>query len=330
MNNTVRSVMIDNWSMMELVSAWKRKDKVPLQLHEFLSAIVIWDEVLYPNNGFNEWNNEPNPFSTALTCIDASDRSFIYNARRIVDNVIYSLPEVNDNEETSHFSWIQNHIIGKKRDPIADSAISYWLLCQDQSCDYLPSPARKAFIKQFIDSSRNSLEFSRLDVIKQLDKQWVENIKEVFKGLGRNSVNIEFPLLSHFIIHNKEKGIPLIVSALHMSEEGVFVHFREYLAAIEKAICDYNINQVRYLTRNISDVTSNIFNLDKKNIASVGVELFPTPAFSVETDLKKPVKKSGLSLLYDIGKFANALESISPYSNDEYWELLCTPEVIDS
>ena len=45
-----------------------------------------------------------------------------------------------------------------------------------------------------------------------------------------------------------------------MSEEGVFVHFREYLAAIEKAICDHNINQVRYLARNISDVTSNIFN----------------------------------------------------------------------
>lgn len=46
MNNTVRSVMIDNWNMVELVSAWKRKEKVPLQLHEFLSAIVLWDEVL--------------------------------------------------------------------------------------------------------------------------------------------------------------------------------------------------------------------------------------------------------------------------------------------
>ena len=322
MVNAFRSVMIDNWTMSQLVSDWKRRSKVPLQYHELLSAIVLWDEVLYPDNGFAQWKEENNPFSAALTCVETNDRPFLLEARKKIDILHKSQSVEQRTDDSTHLDWIQNNIIKINRNLIEESTMSYWLYCQDQSCDYLPAPDRREYMKRFMSSRENPLQYFRLDVIRQFDKTWAERIEEILRILGDNTRRIEFPLLSHFIIRNREEKCPLIISALHMSCEGAFVRFREFLDEIDRAINEDDINQVLYLTKNIRDATNEIFKLDRDNITSVDVGLFPNPGITIGAELRMPRRRSGLSMLYDIGQFTKSLKTIKPYSDKEYWDFL--------
>lgn len=320
----MREIMIDNWTMMELVSAWAQKGEVPFQYHEFLSVLVLWDRMLYPDNGFTQWHNIESPFSVALTCVEGNDNQYLLKAHEIVDQIKGQNKKSNNPIEQSHFAWIQENILGDEHDHVAESAISYWLYCQDLSCDYLPSPERRDFMRRFYCSSKNLLDYYRLDVMNQFDAAWADSTKEMYGILGRADIRIDFPILSNYIIHNKESNMSLIDSALHMSEQGEFVHFRNYLDDIDDAISTQNWRQVRYLILNIRDITNRIFSLDNLNIGSIGFTILPTPSLSIDTDLRRPKLTSGLSLLNNLGRFTQTEANINRYTNDEYWNMLST------
>lgn len=320
----MRSVMIDNWTMMELVSAWLQRGEVPFQYHEFLSALVLWDRVLYPNNGFTQWNNIENPFSVALTCVEGNDKQYLLKAHEIVGQIKGQSKIPTGIIEQGHFAWIQENILGDEHDLVAESAISYWLYCQDLSCDYLPSPERRDFMRRFYHSSKNLLDYYRLGVMNQFDTAWSDSINEIYEILGRTDIRIEFPILSNYIIHNRDRNMSLIDSALHMSELSEFVHFRKYLDDIDAAISGQEWRKVRYLITNIRDITNRIFDLNSHDIGSIGFTILPTPSVSIDTDMRRPKITNGLSLLNNLGRFAQTEANLNLYTNDEYWDMLAS------
>lgn len=114
----------------------------------------------------------------------------------------------------------------------------------------------------------------------------------------------------------------LIDSALHMSELGEFVHFREYLDAIDAVISGQNWRKVRYLITNSRDITNRIFNLNSHDIGSIDFTILPTPSVSIDTGIRRPKLTNGLTLLNNLGRFAQTEASLNQYTNDEYWDML--------
>ncbi len=108
--------------------------------------------------------------------------------------------------------------------------------------------------------------------------------------------------------------------AFHLKNEGPVIRYRKFLRNIDDSLEKQDWKELKYLLRCSEDAVSSVISMDSKKIASVSVEILPTPRvifnFSGETvkigevpsltlkQFEKHFKKFSLVFLKDITKYA--------------------------
>lgn len=308
----MNNIMVDNWFMEQVVADLRRKKENSSKSYaNLLMAIVLWDEVYYPENTYSSWNSFPSQVQNVLRPIDCRNEE---------ENDCLTWLSCDDHY-MSYDSGFQ--ILRKQKlDIVGAGALRYMKLSNDNECDYLPCEERQYFFSQYDNQHVMQKSLARLKMHGNLDKSIEEYYTDTYKALlDFSDIKLKMPILVNFIFDNTPKGMTPVDYAFHLKNEGAVIKYRKYLSQVEDALEKQNWKDLRFLLRCSSDAVSEITSLDKDNLSSIGVRILPmpsillkydgvsadissTPSFEIKMSIQNPFRRIHLTFLKELTRYA--------------------------
>lgn len=308
----MNNIMVDNWFMEEVVADINdNKIHNSQNYADLLMAIVLWDEVYYPQNTHNWWKSFPSQVQNALQPIeDVAEQGYQSNLQGL--RSMSAMPFI------SYLA--QNAKICS--DIISAAALHYVKLSSKNGCDYLPCKERQSLLLKFMTPQNIQKSLTRLKMQGNLDKSVEEYYHDTYKALlDFSDLKLKMPVLANFILDNTPNEMTPVEYAFHLKNEGAVIKYRQYLNQVEDALEKQNWKDLRFLLRCSNDAVSEVTSLDKKNLGSVKVRLLPTPSillkydgvsanisptpsFEIKMKIQNPFGKIHLTFLKDLTKYA--------------------------
>lgn len=270
----MKSVMIDNWTIEDIAFSGKNMINSP-GFHNIIEAIILWDQVYYPNN-------EKSIFWKYLTQEQKVEK--------------YISPCIEDKKIENIAEQIYYEKYKKKYSKnIAMRAIEYDLLANSMGCDYLPCKARRLFLRDIdyykqdnIIGTISNLKVCKDDIMKFVDKTTQDRLKEFNSSVGSKSIEIKVPILSHYVIGNKPDGKTYFEYAQQLKCKSRIRIFSDYIENVEKEWEYGNFRPYMQLCNDINDIVNDINKIDKKLIFEIMavVKIIPKIEFDI-FDIRK-------------------------------------------
>lgn len=276
----MNAIMVDNWLMEEIVFDSFCPD-MSEEYAKYLTAIVLWDEIYYPQNDLSfVWKQMPGAITSILKPIEDVGEQFEELAKQLYHSQYSNYPEI-----------------------VARGAIRYLLFSNLCNCDYFPSGKRQRFLRE--NRPHEIIKrLTRFDYINILDSEINDCFRQMFEKFGQSDFRIKRPVLVDFIIQNTKPDESYIDSAVRLKKEKEVVQYRRYLSDIEDAIDKRNWNELYEMISYSEDIVRKAINLDKKNIGAIDVTIAPVPSIGFSKSLDLGRRKMHLSFLEDVCKFA--------------------------
>lgn len=311
----MKNIMVDNWFMEEVVADINCNNaRNSRRYADLLMAIVLWDEVYYPENAHNWWKSFPSQVQNVLQPIDDSNEEGFEQATDLYYHYnIYS--------KYAPYEYDYDSCIIRS-DIVESGALRYMMMSNKNGCDYLPCSKRQSFLLQYNNMQIAQRSLIRLKMQGNLDKSIEEYYTDTYRALlDFSDLKLEMPVLVHFIFDNTPNEMTPVDYAFHLKNEGAVIKYRQYLSQVEDALENQNWRDLRFLLRCSSDAVSEITSLDKKNLKSIGIKILPTPSilleynginatissapsFEIKKKIQNPFRKMHLTFLKDLTRYA--------------------------
>lgn len=266
-------VMVDNWFLGEVVRYLRSPEENPSRPYaELLMALVLWDEVCYPENGLSRsWAGNSLP-ADCLCPIDDSRRELADGARELL--MLYA---AGDPGHDPYFLWMQD-----PESIVNAAALRYLMLSAKHGCDYLPSTRRQAFLKAHENPKHMKDLLLRMRMLGTLDEAAEAYYRESLQALlDFSELKLAMPVLADYILDGTPAGMTPVEYALQLRQEGPVIRYRAYLARVEQALEAQDWKQLRQLLAASREAVEGVLALDRKRTGSVTVKLLPTPSVVV-------------------------------------------------
>lgn len=276
--------MVDNWLISEVIRDINviSNDALSKEYGKFISAIVLWDKIYYPNN-------EMTPSFGIMSDVLSTILCPINDANHLFNGDAYVLYEKQYRSDTSEV--------------VAQGAIRYWLLSDYYDCDYLPCDKRQIFLKN-VDSIELNKRISRINCLKYLDDSIDEYFREMLEKVGTTKFSIRYPVLIDYIVQTTTNEMSYIDRALHLKQEGPVYKYREYLSDMEQAFEKSDFRLLNDMKRYSEELVRNIARMDDQNIWTTGLSIFPMLGVSISKGINIKKRKVRLAFLNELGKFS--------------------------
>lgn len=280
----MNAIMVDNWLMQEVMQDFYdyEKQEISDAYARFLSSIVLWDEIYYPENEMTFcWKQLPESLRMILNPIEDTEHLFDAEASRIY----------HDKYSETHSSIV------------AQGAIRYYKLSNHHDLDYLPTKERTDFFAN-TDFLKYYERLNRLNYMETLDSAIDTEHDAMMKQMGVTHFQMKQPVLVDYIIQNAPKDMTYFEYALHLKNEGPVETYRKYLSDVEAAIEKGEGTVLREMSGYSEKLVKDICDMDKKSIGTLGIALYPTQSFSFSTPLKVQKRRIHLTFLRDLVEFS--------------------------
>lgn len=200
----------------------------------FLTAVVLWDEIWSFNKGPFDWDN--------LLGRKASTMSqYLNEIMHQVDPSMIDQNLLNEYHLLTDFTTGPYSFLGMEIDVIyglyvnrslCARTFSYQAISQCLGLPYLAHPFREnSFIREDFQES-----FSRMDVLKRVDKELERYYRHINEELGRNLYQFQYPVLVDMIKQRASTPEEELFAALEIREEPDVLNFRDAMNSIEQAV----------------------------------------------------------------------------------------------
>lgn len=281
----MQGVLIDNWSIENIIDCVYEEDSKSYNKEyiDLLEAIVLWDDLYYPENTYSLWKeyiDQDHSIRKIIKPIQDDEKEFNDEVEEILKGMD------NDNNFTE--------IVNK-------GAVKYVLFSNKNGLNYFPSEKRCVFLEQ--SNLFNGININRFDFVRTLDKEIIKYYEELNDFFGKNVFSFELPLLADFIIQNTPNNMSHIDYAIKLKKDRDVIAYREYLNEIEMAINNGQWKKLFKFKEETKGLVEDIFKA-KEVVDSISVNLLALPSFSIST-ANLPFKKNiHLSFLRKLSKFA--------------------------
>lgn len=299
----MREVLIDNWNLTNANLGEKQINNFPNEsLSDLLSAIVLWDDVYYLDDGFATYGWISTPKGQIL---------------KPMLKPLYLGSVIKEEFENSSNIMYEKDFKSENKKIVAQRALFYHEISKAYGLDYYPIKERA----QFLINSINKIDlWTRDEILKREEREILERIHEF--DSGKESL-IRFPLLSSLIVKNSNGD--LINTALDIKNAKEVKRFRKYMDKIDKEINEGNYSEARYVLSLIPQIVDEIENMDRKLNMAVTLKLKITPgvvSMVTGTVLSNMYMESDL---INLGLICLTLKEILGESNIEISkEITCT------
>ena len=306
----MKRVMVDNWFLKEASEPDENgKPKNPQAYGSLLSALVLWEEVCYPQNPNNAVWAKTEELSACLHPLYDTGSNVRRLSVRLMERFL-----ADDGIPDPYLTWMQD-----PESVVNASALGYLAFSAKNGCDYLPAPQRQRFLEteDYARHVRNLLP--RMRMMGILDEAAEEYYKESYSELlDLSAPELRMPVLGDYIVSASPAGISPLEYALHLRQEGPVIRYRDYLDRLEQAIEQQRWKELRRLLAASREAVAEVLDLDRKGLGSVTVKLLPTPSLvmnygglhgelsakpAFSADLK-PARRMHLSFLRDLTRYA--------------------------
>lgn len=270
---SVNRIMVDNWFLGEVIRYLRAPKENPARPYaELLMALVLWDEVCFPENERSASWADGTELAGCLSPIDDRERAFDDASRELLIGIMQQ-----DELPDPYYLWLRDpeHVVNA-------SALRYLMLSAKHGCDYLPSTQRQAFLRTHENSRYMKGLLARMQMMGQLDERADAYYRESYKALlDFSELKLEMPVLADFIVHSTPAGMTAVEHAMHLRQEGPVIRYRAYLEQVEQALERQDWKTLRSLLAASADAMEEVVGLDRKRLSGVTVKLLPTPSVLV-------------------------------------------------
>lgn len=277
----MNGILLDNWALQDLYSGELKTDTE--RFNELLEAIVLWDNLFYPNNTYSMWwkyISRNHDFINVLKPLPDDEKSFMNESK----DIFYSIG-------TENYT-----------DVVGVGGIRYALLSNKNGLDYFPCSKRSAFLSQskIRDIIPNML--SRYDLMGTFDREVMKYYKELNGFLGNDIIKFDVPILVDFIKYNTPSNMDYVDYALELRKEKSVIKYREYLGEIEQSINSAQWSKVSAFKSATEELVRDI--LRKKSFAySITISILALPSFNIDIPFLSYKKYLHFSFLRELGDF---------------------------
>lgn len=280
-------LLIDNWTMQEIASDLTDlpDEKISAAYAELLTALVLWDEIYYPNNELSQyWRNTglEEELSNFIKPYDDRNQIFMDKAKELY----------------------KNYYLDKGTEVVVSGAIRYLMLSNTLNCDYLAYKLRAKFIDTYNPIKEMSYKINRREYTNFLDKNITEKFEELNEILGRNVFEFDMPVLVDYIIQNTPDNKSYIQYALSLRKEKWVVEYRKFMLEMEKELENCNWKKIFEFQEASRELVNNITKIDKKHIINASVSISVTPSIDVSKEFAVGRKKVNLTFFKKLAEFA--------------------------
>lgn len=283
----MNSLLIDNWTMQEIASNLTDlpDTKISEAYADLLTALVLWDEIYYPNNELSQyWKNTGlgEQLSNFIKPYEDKNQMFLERARELY----------------------KEYYLDKGTEIVVSGAIRYLMLSNSLNCDYLAYKSRAQFINTYNPIKEMSYNINRKEYTNFLDKNIIDKFKELNEILGRNVFEFEMPVLVDYIIQNTPDDMSYIQHALKLRKEKSVIKYRKFMTEMEKELKNCNWKKIFEFQEASRDLVNDITKIDKKHIINVSMSISVTPSLNISKDFVIKNKKINLTFFKKLIKFA--------------------------
>lgn len=272
----MRNVLIDNWSLEELTIDLNNSVKLlrNTAFHNILEAIVLWDNIYFPNNehsGF--WNYMSYEMDFKGFLLEYQDNNEFYNSSELL---------------------YEKYCDEKYTKNLACGAIRYSMLAENLGFDYLPCEKRGQFIREsnicsimteekglYVNGQINNA-ITRKDFCNPINHEVKSYFKEFNDYYGKTVFEFKLPVLANYIINTKPQEMSYFEYAKSLKKSLSVKLFLKYLNDVEAEISKGNFIPCYRFQKDVQELVEDICKMDKKFIFSIGGSLIPKPIINFD------------------------------------------------
>ena len=253
------AVLIDNWNLfnVDIIKNIKGEDIPNNAYSDMLSALVLWDEVYYLDEGV----------STFGWLYSKKGESI----RKILKPLYIDLNIRETFEKSANLIYSSNYE-DKYSKVVAKRAIYYSEISKAFQIDYFPVSQRADFLSKTMTITDL---WTRNEIIKAEEREILLRINQ-FNDSDRS--NIVFPMLTNLIIKNSNNSDNYFETALSIKNTKEVKNFRKYMDKIDQEINRGNISELRYALSLLPEIVNSIQNMDKKIRLTASIKMKISPS----------------------------------------------------
>ena len=213
--------LIDNWTIERIIDGFDGSlNNASPELQIMISALVLWDEVCYFDNGSAEWwnyvvrNEEQLQFLNMLSPIKGDEDG------RIKDKAKEQYSEYKD----------------KYTGLVAKGALEYLHLADEKNLCYIPFNERADFIRNnnlYRDFNRY---YTRMDVIESVDEEVVKYYDEIRKIIKKVDLQTESNCIFNYV-KSRAGNVKEVVDVIkELREKKMVKDFKSWMVRLETMI----------------------------------------------------------------------------------------------
>lgn len=249
------TVLIDNWNLTNATLIRKDNTNIPNESYsDLLSALVLWDEVCYLDEGFSTFGWLSTPEGQRL---------------KQLLKPLHIESDMKINFEDSSNIIYEKEFFKVNKKIVAQRAIYYHEISKAFNMNYYPVRERADFLDGYID---NLELWSRKEILKSEEREILKRIQEF--NCSKEAF-VQIPLLTNLIIKNTYKDY--INTALEIKDTREVRAFRKYMDEIDRQINIGNYSEVRHILNLMPYIIDEIENMDRKLSMTVTVRLKIAP-----------------------------------------------------
>ena len=289
----MNKLLIDNWTMQEIASDLRNlpDTKISTSYAELLTALVLWDEIYYPNSELSQyWEN---------TGLGEELSNFI---KPYTDKIPIFVERAKELYKTYYFD--------KGTEIVISGAIRYLMLSDSFNCDYLAYKSRARFIDTYNPIQEMSYKINRREYTNFLDKYIIDKFEELNTILGRNVFDFDMPVLVDYILQNTPDNMSHIQYALSLRKEKSVIKYRKFLLEMEKELENCNWKKIFEFQEASYELVNDIIKIDKKHIINASMSISVTPSINISKEFAVENKTVNLTFFKKLVEFAFAGRTI--------------------
>lgn len=272
----MREVLIDNWSLEDMVFDLYDTDRLLSNpsFHNILEAIVLWDNIYFPNNEYSSfWK---------MTSKESD-----------IGRYIQSYGDSNDFEDYSSFLY-KSYFKKKYTENVVCGAIRYSLIADKKGFDYLPCQKRSEFIQKsnvynILNEEKSKYmngcmvnSIMRNDFVEVVNREVKEYFDDFNAFYGKNVFELKMPVLANYIINTKPYEVSYFEYAYMLKRKLAVKQFLKYLSSVEKDISEGNFVSCNRFAKDMRELVDDICGIDREFVVSIDGTIISKPVLNYD------------------------------------------------
>jgi len=272
----MKKALIDNWTIENIINNYNLgilNESVEFQM--LISALVLWDEVCYLDNGYCEWWNDKVENSEELKVL-----------KMLTPLTETGMEQVRNRANEDYNNIYRDNYLGV----VAKGALEYLYMAVENDICYMPFGKRAEFILENDLYKKSHQYYTRMDAISVLDKEIFHHYENLNSCINKAKFGINANSIFNYVKGNASSLCEMVDVIADLKKKKMVKKFKSWVEKMECVISkDTILDNPPYVIKECIDELKEIKNMQYKDVStnfSAGL-----PFVEIGVNVTIPIKK---------------------------------------